>query len=69
MHKAIGSNQVISEAAADEIHRVEWNVYFPLSAVKREYLQASNTHIRCFWRGTASYYDVVVDGKMNDDAA
>jgi uncharacterized protein (DUF427 family) len=69
MPKAIWNNQVIAEAPASEIHRVEGNVYFPLSAVKREFLRASDTHTRCFWKGIASYYGVVVDGQVNDDAA
>ncbi len=69
MPKAIWNNQVIAESPANEIHRVEGNVYFPLSAVKREFLRASNTRTSCPWKGIASYYDVVVDGQMNDDAA
>lgn len=69
MPKAIWNNQVIAEAPGDVIHRVEGNVYFPLSAVKREFLRASDTHTRCPRKGIASYYDVVVDGKVNDDAA
>ncbi len=48
---------------------VEGNQYFPPSAVKREYLRDSDTHTVCSWKGTASYYDVVVDGKVNKDAA
>jgi uncharacterized protein (DUF427 family) len=69
MPKAIWNNQVIAEAPADEIHRVEGNVYFPIPAVKREYLRPSDTHTTCPWKGIASYYDVVVDGQVNDDAA
>ena len=69
MPKAIWNNQFIAEVPASEIHRVEGNVYFPLSAVKREFLRASDTHTRCPWKGIASYYEVVGDGKVNDDAA
>ncbi len=69
MPRAIWNNQVIAEAPANMIHLVEGNVYFPLSAVKREFLRTSDTHTRCFWKGIASYYDVVVDGQVNDDAA
>lgn len=61
MPKAIWNNRVIAEAAAGEIHRAEDNVYFPLSAVKREYLRPSDTHTRCPWKGVASYYGVVVE--------
>lgn len=68
MPRAIWNNRVIAEAPAGEVHRVEGNAYFPLSAVKHEFLRASDTHTHCFWKGT-SYYDVVVEGKVNDDAA
>ena len=37
--------------------------------MKREYLRPSETHTVCGWKGTASYYDVVVDGQVNKDAA
>ena len=67
MPKAIWNNQVIAEALATDIHRIEGNIYFPLSAVKRAFLRPSDTH--CVWKGIASYYDVVVDGKVNEDAA
>ena len=69
MPRAIWNNQVIAEAPGDVIHRVEGNVYFPLSIVKRERLRASDTHTCCFWKGIASHYDVVVDGQVNSDAA
>ncbi|MFZ5524287.1 MAG: DUF427 domain-containing protein [Pseudomonadota bacterium] len=69
MPRAIWNNQVIAEAPSNAIHRVECNIYFPLSAVKREFLKPSETHTHCFWKGEASYYDVVVDGKVNQDAA
>jgi len=69
MPKAIWNNQVIAEAPSSDIHRVEGNIYFPPSALKHEFLQASETHSHCFWKGEASYYSVVVDGKVNEDAA
>ncbi len=31
-------------------------------------MRESGTHTVCGWKGTASYYDVVVDGKVNKDA-
>lgn len=56
-------------AESDETVIVEGNHYFPIESVKSEYLSESDTHTRCFWKGTASYYDVVVDGESNPDAA
>jgi uncharacterized protein (DUF427 family) len=48
---------------------VEGNQYFPIEDVERSYLVQSDTHTICPWKGTASYYDVVVDGSRNADAA
>jgi uncharacterized protein (DUF427 family) len=69
MPKAVWNGAVIAEARDDEVEIVENNVYFPLSAVKREYLQSSEHHSVCPWKGTASYYSLAVDGKVNQNAA
>jgi uncharacterized protein (DUF427 family) len=69
MPKAVWKGQVIADAPDDAVERVEGNVYFPASAVKREHLQESDTHTVCGWKGTASYYHVAVDGQVNRDAA
>jgi uncharacterized protein (DUF427 family) len=37
--------------------------------VKSDLLQASETSSHCPWKGDASYYDIVVDGRTNHDAA
>jgi uncharacterized protein (DUF427 family) len=37
--------------------------------VRREYLQASSHTSVCPWKGVAHYYDVVVDGQVNANAA
>jgi uncharacterized protein (DUF427 family) len=67
MARAIWNGTVIAES--DRCVEVEGNQYFPPDAVKREYLRASDTHTTCPWKGVASYYDVVVNGKVNRDAA
>ncbi len=67
MQRAIFNGQVIAESDAFEI--VENNVYFPPDTVRREYLRESEKHTVCSWKGTASYYDIVVDGQVNADAA
>jgi uncharacterized protein (DUF427 family) len=56
-------------AETDDIVIVENNVYFPREAIADEVLRDSETHTVCPWKGTASYYDVVVDGEVNRDAA
>jgi uncharacterized protein (DUF427 family) len=67
MPRAIWNGAVIAESNQCEV--VEGNQYFPPDAVKQEYFQDSNTHTTCPWKGIASYYDVVVDGQVNKDAA
>jgi uncharacterized protein (DUF427 family) len=56
-------------AASDACVEVEGNQYFPRRDVRAEYLQPSDTTTVCSWKGTARYYDVVVDGRTNKDAA
>lgn len=65
--KAIWKNAVIADS--DDIIKVEGNCYFPPESVNHEYLRESSTHTICSWKGTASYYDVVVDDQVNIDAA
>ena len=69
MPKATWNGAVLAEADAANTQLVEGNVYFPPEAVVRKFLRDSPTHTVCPWKGTASYYDVVVDGKVNKDAA
>ena len=69
MPRASWNGTVIAEAPADAIEMVEGNVYFPVDAVRHEYLQPSDTHTVCPWKGTASYYHVAVNGQVNRDAA
>ena len=54
---------------SSDLQQVEGNVYFPPSAVDRRYLRDSATHTVCPWKGTCSYYDVVVGDAVNKDAA
>jgi uncharacterized protein (DUF427 family) len=56
-------------AESDRCQVVEGNHYFPPDAVNRAYLRPSASHTTCPWKGVASYYDVVVNGETNRDAA
>ena len=67
MARAIWNGTVIAESAAFET--VEGNVYFPPRALKMAYFEPSTRTTICSWKGTASYYDIVVDGKRNEAAA
>ena len=65
--KAMWNDKVLAES--DETIIVEGNQYFPPQAINEEYFQESNSHTVCPWKGTASYYDVVVNGDVNRNAA
>ncbi len=67
MPKAIWNGQVIADSEATII--VEANHYFPFESVNRELLQESDYHTVCGWKGTASYFDLVVNGQTNERAA
>ena len=67
MPKAVWNGAVLAESANTEV--VEGNHYFPPDAVRREFFKESSHHTVCGWKGTASYYDVVVNGQVNPDAA
>jgi uncharacterized protein (DUF427 family) len=65
--KAIWKDTVIAES--DDTVVVEGNHYFPPDSVSQALVQDSDTTSVCPWKGTASYYSVVVDGETNPDAA
>ncbi len=65
--QAIWNGKVLAESDATVV--VEGNHYFPPESIHKQYFQPSDKHTTCPWKGLASYYDVVVDGKVNKDAA
>lgn len=65
--KATWSNVDLAESEQTVV--VEGNHYFPPEAINKEYFQESSTHSTCPWKGEASYYNVVVNGQVNKDAA
>lgn len=65
--RAVWHNTVLAES--DDTVMVEGNHYFPPDSIHSEYFRPSNTHTTCPWKGEASYYDVVVGGEVNKDAA
>lgn len=69
MPKATWNGAVLAEAGPDQVEIVEGNVYFPPDAINREFFRDSTSHTVCPWKGTASYYSVVVNGQENRDAA
>ena len=67
MAKASWNGAVLAES--DQTVVVEGNHYFPPGAVHSDFLRPSDTRTVCGWKGTASYYDVEVNGQRNPDAA
>ena len=67
MPKATWEGALIAES--NDCVVVEGNQYFPIESVKKEYLEPIEKTTTCFWKGAASYYDVVVNGKRNSAAA
>ncbi|WP_022835952.1 DUF427 domain-containing protein [Salisaeta longa] len=64
---AIWNDTVIAES--DATVAVEGNAYFPPDAVRETCLAPSDHRTTCPWKGEAHYYDVVVDGARNENAA
>jgi len=65
--KATWNGVVLAES--DHTIVVEGNQYFPPNTINKQFFQESSTHTICGWKGEASYYDIVVDGQVNKDAA
>ncbi len=67
MPKALWAQAVLAES--DDTIVLEGNHYFPPESLHRLYFQPSHHTSICTWKGTAKYYDVLVNGKVNRDAA
>jgi len=66
-YRATWNGTVLADSA--DVVMVEGNAYFPVDAVAPDVLQPTSGKTLCFWKGLASYYDVVVDGVANPGAA
>ena len=67
MARAVWNGKVVAESERYEL--VEGNVYFPPESLKRGYFHDSTHTSVCPWKGTANYYSLEVEGKINPDAA
>lgn len=67
MPRAVWNGAVLADS--DDTIVVEGNHYFPRESLDERYFQPSDHTSRCFWKGQARYLTVVVDGKVNRDAA
>lgn len=67
MPRAIFHGQIIAES--DHTELVEGNTYFPPDSLHKQFFRPSDEHSVCGWKGTASYYDVVVGAATAPGAA
>ena len=67
MPKVIFNGEIVAES--DNVEIVEGNYYFPPDSIKNEFFQDNSLNTVCSWKGTASYYDVVVNGDTSRGAA
>ena len=67
MAKATWNGATLAESPTTKV--VEGNHYFPPESVNRDYFTDSAATSVCGWKGTANYYDIVVDGQTNEQAA
>lgn len=67
MPRAVWNGVVLAES--DETVVVEGNHYFPSDSLNDEYFSDSDKTTVCGWKGTASYYDIEVEGEVNSAAA
>ena len=66
-YQAVWRGVVVAES--DDTVVVDGYRYFPAAHTREEHLESSSHHSVCGWKGQASYYDVVVDGARNPNAA
>ncbi len=65
--KAVWNGKTIAESSKTIV--IEGNHYFPLDSIKKEFFKSSDHHTICPWKGEASYYNLEVDGEINENAA
>ncbi len=65
--KAVWQDVVVAES--DDVKVIEGDYYFPLDSIKKEYFVPSTTRSMSPREGEAHYYDIVISGAVNKDAA
>lgn len=67
MPKATWNGATLAES--NDCVQLEGNQYFPADALKRDHFTPSAHTSVCPWKGIAHYYNVVVKGETNANAA
>jgi uncharacterized protein (DUF427 family) len=64
--KASWNGHVVADS--DDIVTVEGNAYFPAASLNPLVVVPSAHTSICPWKGTAHYYSLQIDGKLNENA-
>ena len=67
MATATWNGAVVAESDSTVV--VEGNHYFPAESLNLDYFTENEHRTVCPWKGSASYFDLVVDGEVNPAAA
>ena len=67
MATARWNGQILAQSNDTKV--VEGNHYFPPESLNKDLFSESEHTSFCPWKGTAGYYDLVVEGQTNKDAA
>ena len=65
--KAIWNDTIVAES--DNTIIVEGNHYFPPESLKHEYFEKTDMTSFCGWKGTANYYSIRINDKINENCA
>ena len=64
--KAVWNGKTVAESTETIV--IEGNHYFPPQSLDQSVMVSSETTSVCGWKGTASYWSLNVEGKINTDA-
>jgi uncharacterized protein (DUF427 family) len=67
--KAVWKNTIIGEAPAESLIQIEGDWYFHPKFLEWQYFEENSFLTGPTWQGEAGYYNVVVDGEVNELAA
>ena len=67
MAKAVWNGEVVAESK--KVKEVGGQRYFPPNSVRKEFLKESYTHFVDQQKGTANFYNIAVNDKVNWNAA
>ena len=56
-------------AESDDVTEADGRTYFPADSVDMSLLTETDTSSRCYWKGTARYWDVEAGGEVAADGA